>query len=111
MRKKISITDPASMIAKMSEGNPGAFSVLVEMLNREFGLFDILNLDDMNIWGPMIWIGFKHHCGEDLEKFVECCKKRDPEMVATINREAEMAGRPERAVVGGASFGRRSANA
>ena len=62
---------------------------------------DILNLDDMNIRGSQVWLGYKDHCGEDIEKFVQCAKNRDESMVEAINANSE-----EVAVRHGASFTR-----
>jgi hypothetical protein len=82
-RKKVELnwTTP-QLITEMSEGNPGALSVLVEL-----DLDLILDLDDMNIRGPQIWVGYKDHCGKSIERFKTLVRKRDKAMVDTINRE------------------------
>lgn len=88
-RAKIDLTDTMQdLIIKMSEGNPGAVSVLVEMAKAKGVdvLWLILGLDDMNIRGSQIWVGFKDRCGGDLGVFEQAIKDRDPEMVAAINR-------------------------
>lgn len=101
MRIRIEMTDtPADMLLKMCEGNIGALSVLTEiMINDVYGFLTALHLDDMNIRGPQIWIGYKDYAREDLGKFIEAVKSRDPEMVALINREYK----DEVAVTSGAS--------
>lgn len=90
----------------MAEGNPGAGTVLGEMMNGEdpAGLTLVLHLDDMNIRGTQIWIGYKNHCGSDLKVFLQAIKDRDPAMVATINEMAALQGTKEKAVTRGASF-------
>lgn len=106
MRKKIQLhMSTQEVVATMSEGNPGGLRVLMDILKADpkEGVFDILSLDDMNIRGPQIWVGFKDYCDEDLEKFRKAIKARDPNMVRTINRECHGL---EPAVTSGASFER-----
>ena len=53
----------------MSEGNPGAITVLAKMLNEPMGLFQILFLDSMDIRGSKIWMLYKDCSGENMTKF------------------------------------------
>lgn len=102
------------MLYKMSEGIIGAVRILVDILEHYKkssestvgeGLARILDLDDMNIRGTQIWIGFKDYCGKDLEKFIEACKNRDKGMIDFINDIGERTqNHPHMAVEGGASF-------
>lgn len=90
MREKLKGNDTIQdMIVKMAEGNPGALRVLCEMSQARgvAGFSHLLDLDDMNIRGPQIWVGFKDYCREDLGKFREAIAKRDPKMVTAINIE------------------------
>lgn len=107
-RKKVWMTDsPMEMIVTMSEGNPGAMSVLMKLFSSEpHGFIFGLHLDDMNIRGPQIWLGFKDFAGEDLEKFKQALKDRSKEMVDLINKEYLLSGEKEMAVTSGASFSR-----
>lgn len=57
------------MILVMSEGNPGAMTVLVEMLRDPRGIFRILLLDTYDIRGSKIWGLYKDCSGENMEKF------------------------------------------
>lgn len=117
MRQKIELTmDTMDTIRIMSEGNPGAISVIMKLMENDpdKGIFKILDLDDMNIRGSQIWVGYKDHCGQDLEKFKQAIHDRDPEMVRTINRECfhpEMENKAyqHKATIGSASFDRPSA--
>lgn len=68
------------------------------------GLGIILNLDDMNIRGSQIWLGYKDHCGQDLEVFKKAIDDRDPKMIELINHHGMLGNHPHRAVHGGASF-------
>lgn len=87
-RVKLELSDSMmDIIVKMSEGNLGALTVLTTIIEteKEKGLLTILHLDDMNIRGEQIWLGFKDHCGEDINEFIECTTKRNKEMLKTIN--------------------------
>lgn len=89
-RKKIELSDSLmDVVTKMAEGNPGAANVIGMILQNDQtkGLFTLLDLDDMNIRGPQIWVGFKDHCHQDLDKFVKAANDRDEAMIETINRE------------------------
>ena len=92
----------------MSEGNPGAATVLGNLSQTDPLL--ALGLDDMNIRGQQVWVGYKDHCEEDMDKFIEAIKARDSEMVDTINKnciyQSEYGSFTERAVCNGASFNR-----
>jgi len=99
-----------SALIEMSEGNPGAITVLMELIGRDdpLAFMTILDLDDMNMRGSQIWVGFKDYCGEDIEKFAQCVRNRNPDMVEVVNSECfnpEFGdGYGEKAVTAGASF-------
>ncbi len=121
MREKIQLTDTTlDLVTKMSEGNPGALSVLMDMVTSGHTLV-ILSLDDMNIRGSQIWVGWKDHFfknwkGEEkptkedqMAAFIEAITDRDPAMVETINNECFQPDLPyegykEKAVTHGASW-------
>ena len=78
--EKINLTDtPMSAIAKMSDGNPGAATVLVQML-AEGGKIDpddfmegmgaILALDSHAIYGTDIYVLHSDICGKELPKTI-----------------------------------------
>lgn len=98
----------AEILATMSEGNPGAINVLVGIVkSSEDGIFSVLSLDDMNIRGTQIWVGFKDYCKQDLNAFVKALNDRDEKMVEAINRVGREGNHPHKAVKSGASFGKR----
>ena len=79
MSEKIKLGDSLlDVMMKMSEKNPGALRVLMEIIQSKYGLQRVLDLDDMGIYGSQIWVGYKDHCGSNLEKFWELIKNRDP---------------------------------
>ena len=92
------------LLFEMSEGNPGAISVLIGLQKDPLHLLTILHLDDMNIRGSQIWVGYKDCCDCDIDKFSEKVKARDQGMVDHINNECASYG--EIAVTSGASFNR-----
>ena len=107
MRNNIVInSDVQTMVGIMSEGNIGAVTVLMRLLEKDAvrGMIYILDLDDMNIRGTQIWIGYKDHCGQDVDKFKKCLSNRDQEMVDVINKEGERGNHDEVAVRHGHSF-------
>ena len=113
MREKITGSiSIQQMVILMSEGNPGGLSVLCKLLDKspEVNFTYLLDLDDMNIRGSQIWIGYKDYCKEDLEEFKKAVRGRDSKMVEMINYEMSGFGTvplKEKAVTGGASFERR----
>lgn len=68
------------LLLAMGEGNPGAITVMARLLEREDGLFVLLHLDEMGIYGPDIWVAYKDHCDEDLEQLARRVKARDPRL-------------------------------
>ncbi len=57
------------LIVDLAEGNPGALSVLIDIVKR--GRADLLLvLRDHEIRGSQIWTTFKDENGEDLESMM-----------------------------------------
>ena len=64
-----------SAVVKMSDGNPGALTVMVGLIkdggkidpNSFMGGFgNVMDLDTLRIYGPRIWMLYKDVCGQDL---------------------------------------------
>ena len=103
-REKINVhATLVDIMLLISEGNPGAIREIEEIIDNDTisGFMTILGLDDMNIRGSQIWIGYKDHCEENLDKFITAIRTRDADMVTTINNEP---GNTEIAVTSGASY-------
>ena len=109
-------TSTTELISIMSEGNPGGLRILMEIMQRESDLMNpkpsidsipafmhILNMDDMNIRGSDIWIGYKDFAKEDLDLFLIAIKNRDIELVSMINQYCQ---HNEKVVVFGGSKNR-----
>jgi len=90
----------------MAEGNPGATSVLWELTKINNGYSAILTLDDMNIRGTQIWIGYKDYCNSDIIEFFKCVSRRDQSMVDRINEEGRCGNHIHKAVKSGGQFKR-----
>lgn len=83
-----------SAIIKLCDGNPGAAIVCASVVKHsEFGMMDLLHMDDMGLKGSAIWVGYKYYCGEDIAKFVEAVRSRDLEMINKIRAEGYAAAR------------------
>lgn len=83
---KIELSDSiTSIVTKMSEGNPGAITVLIQLIKNEkyidpdsafseYGVSTMLGLDELGIYGPNIWVLYKDICGQDIENVVGICR-------------------------------------
>lgn len=108
-RKEITLnTSTMDVVVMMAEGNPGALNVIIELLKRgPDGIVYLLHLDDMNIRGSQIWIGFKYYCGQSVNKLIECIVNRDQGMIDKINELNQSQGDCWKATSGLASSGQR----
>lgn len=57
------------MMMVMSEGNPGALTVLMQMLQSPKGLLDILLLDSLDIRSGKIWMLYSDCSNKDMGKY------------------------------------------
>ena len=62
------------MVITMSEGNPGAISVIMGMMQDPTGLLDILMLDSMDIRGSHLYMLNNDCCQRDPAKFKRTLK-------------------------------------
>lgn len=94
------------LVMLMSEGNPGAIRVLTDLManNKDEAISLILCLDDMNVRGSQIWVGWKDFADMNNGVFIKAIKDRDSDMVDKINEQCAYSG--ELAVISGASFKR-----
>lgn len=69
-KQRIKLTDTTmDVVVKMSEGNPGAMQVLMQMLSTPVGgLHNILVLDSLGIYGTDIYVLHNDICERDLNK-------------------------------------------
>ena len=72
-------------IKKISGGNPGALSVLMQCYEKDFfvGQLVTANLDEKGIYDGHIWVLYKDKCGEDLDKFIA---ELDPRIIDTADK-------------------------
>ena len=76
-------------LVRMAEGNPGGLTVMMDLITQyPFKGADIIaQLDEMDIRGGMIWVGYKDHCKEDLPRFIKAVEDKNPEMLKVIEAE------------------------
>lgn len=89
MRQHISQKDShEKIIIKMSEGNPGATSVIKAILVHNQTIFfkTMHVLSNMNIRGEQLWVAYKYHCDGILEKFIAEVHANSTAMVETVNK-------------------------
>jgi hypothetical protein len=108
MRKQITMNMTVEeIVTEMCEGNPGAINAMMALVTsgdpQETFVY-LLHLDDMNMWGPQIWVAYKDFCKGNLEKLKMAILERDPIMVEFVNKICP----DQRAVTGGASSRRPS---
>ncbi|MFC4440095.1 MULTISPECIES: hypothetical protein [Natrialbaceae] len=74
----------------LSEGNPGAATVLGAIVKQRPGEVEqvIETLEELNMGGPRIWLGYKDYCEQDLNQFVECVLEGDDEMFELVNERS-----------------------
>ncbi|MES1989238.1 MAG: hypothetical protein V4440_14635 [Pseudomonadota bacterium] len=77
-KARIDLTDSGiDILMKMSDGNPGALTVIADLMKKEssidpdsifsqFGISTILSMDTHGIYGSDIWILFKDICKQNL---------------------------------------------
>lgn len=65
------------IVVKLSDGNPGAVTVLMKMLQDPMNLLAILLFDTFSIYGSNIWIAYKDYAKEDINVLISAL--RDPE--------------------------------
>ena len=80
MKTKIDLNDSMlDVMTKMSEGNPGALTVCLNIIkngeaidpdNAMGGLGIILSLDTLGLYGSKIWMLFKDVCESDLAQML-----------------------------------------
>ncbi len=74
--ERVGLTDSVmDMMLKLSDGNPGAVRVLMEMMEQSEaidpdsimqGPLSVLSLDTHSIYGERIWMFYKDVCGESI---------------------------------------------
>ena len=76
---RVNITDTIlDVLFKMSDGNPGAITAMMELLKADHvdpdnlmkGLGHLLSLDSLNIYGTNIYILWSDICNRDIVKMI-----------------------------------------
>lgn len=78
------MSDPVAELTRLSEGNPGALTALVDLLEHPDGTKAILSLKRHNITGAEIWVGYSDHCGKNADEFASKLISDDPALLDEI---------------------------
>lgn len=74
----------ADAVAQMSDGNPGALNVMLGLLryaestklkHYESGVVYLMDLDELGLYGPNIWLAYKDVCGEDMAELARVLRE------------------------------------
>lgn len=78
--ERIELSDSfQNVIVKLTEGNPGAMHVCLELFSKAVeidpdsalgGIGPLLALDSHGIYGPSIWMLYKDVCGRSISKTI-----------------------------------------
>lgn len=98
MKKNVAnMTNVKEIVLALADGNPGAVRVLAE-LSSKHGLITLSTvgmwLDEAGIYADDIWVGYKEHCGCNIDTFFECVSNADPAMLVPINEYREAYKKP-----------------
>lgn len=69
-------------LARRSEGNSGALSVLCELTAKSMAAIE--KLENLKITGQFIWIGYSDHCNKNIDDFIKLVLDEDEDMLKTI---------------------------
>jgi hypothetical protein len=112
---RTSLKVDGEQVTLLADGHLGATILLMETQRTdpmEFMIGTALHLDDMNMRGEQIYQAFKWACTQAPEAeaagpyFIAAIKRRDPEMVAWVNRMCPDVKPGEIAVESGAAYAR-----
>lgn len=112
---RTNLTVGGDQVTVLADGHLGATILLMETRRTdpmEFMVGTALHIDDMNMRGEQIYQAFKWACTQAPQAeaagpyFIAAIRRRDPEMVAWVNRTCTDVKPGEIAVEGGASYAR-----
>ncbi len=72
-------------VLHMCQGNPGAATVIGQLLKETGGLDAMIHLDDLKFYADKIWVAYKDFCKCNIDVFIEKCVIQDKEMVRYVN--------------------------
>lgn len=105
--KNLALSTPGAMAFVLSEGNIGAYTTLLDIIEgrdeMDMALF-LLGIDDLNMRGEQIWVAYKF-CKQDEDRFIDTVLRRDVLMINYVNEEC-LREQGEQ-VFSGASYARR----
>lgn len=77
-----SYDSPHDAVIKMSEGNPGAITVMIEILESDpiMGFLDIICMDERHIRGAKVWCLYKDICKYEVAKMREMIRDKSNDL-------------------------------
>jgi hypothetical protein len=88
-----------TLVTKMSDGNPGAIQVCIEILAKSskidpqgIPLAGIMYLDSMGIYGPNIWMLFKDVCRENIALMIAVLRSYQLGFITECNLKDAIVG-------------------
>lgn len=90
LRERIDMDTPImKAMIMLAEGNPGAVTVLGQMLSLQepSGVALMLHLEDMNMRGPQIWVAYKDWAEGNMERLAGAIIERNQEMIDKVNEQ------------------------
>jgi len=55
---------------KMSEGNPGALTAIIELVKKQDGIMYVLACDRIGVYGSRLYMLWNDCCGRSIDKFM-----------------------------------------
>lgn len=78
-------------VLELAEGNPGAAVALSELVKTQSDAPTLLStLQERDVRGPYVWVGYKDHCGEDVDEFAEAIRTKSDALFEEIEEYREL---------------------
>ena len=82
-----------SRITELAEGNPGAMTVMTNLhKTQDDPEFLFERLEELDLHGTYIWVGYKDGCDEDIEAFAQAVRDGDEAMLEPVEEYRELRG-------------------
>ena len=74
-------------LIELSDGNPGALTVLTDCAAQTPSSFGVIvdKLEEHDIRGSLIWVGYKDICDEELSAFISSVLREDDDFLEELD--------------------------
>lgn len=76
-------------LLQIADGNPGALTVLGQMLANPVFKHIPSRLEQMGLTGSKLWVAYKDACQSDISTLCSCIVGNDAQMLAVVNAAVE----------------------